>query len=390
MSNWLKKLKHILRDTILFIIRVMQRTVTAVTRDKNVHLVSTNITQDQLAGIAKRMAFYAPGKTVKLHSNIPLSIFLGSRPILVFGSHFHFSSRLKYYHGGVLDIDHNTNPMAAWDWCLLAEHCANEKTNIYESYQRFVNHVAILKSHGLEKSYIFGTGPSLALAEKRDWSDGYRIVCNTIVRDRDLWNYINPHFIVAGDALYHFSYAEFARAFRKDLASRLSETGTFFVYPSCFHQIIRRELDGFLDRLIPIPISSYNHKNIHVDLCRHFELPLLGNVLPLLLLPLASTLSRQVFLWGFDGRAPNDQLFWANSTKHSYPELLSGLQEEFPAFFDTLVPKNNPSQYVKDVHGDVLDECMKIAEKQGWSYVMMHKSWTPTFQKRYKSLFGEN
>jgi len=107
-------------------------------------------------------------------------------------------------------------------------------------------------------------------------------------------------------------------------------------------------------------------------------------VLNLLLLPLGCTLSKNVFLWGFDGRAPNDQLFWANSAKHSYPELMDTLRAAHPSFFEHFVPADKPTQYVRKVHGDQLDECLSQSERDGWSFVMMHKSWTPTLQKRYR------
>ncbi|WP_458868572.1 hypothetical protein, partial [Enterococcus faecium] len=81
----------------------------------------------------------------------------------------------------------------------------------------------------------------------------------------------------------------------------------------------------------------------------------LGNVLNKLLLPLGCNLSKHVGLWGFDGRAPKDQLFWSNSQKQSYTELMPTLQAAHPAFFDHFVPRENPEKYVQSVHGDVLE-----------------------------------
>ena len=115
-------------------------------------------------------------------------------------------------------------------------------------------------------------------------------------------------------------------------------------------------------------------------------MPSLGNVLNILLLPLACTVSTSVRLWGFDGRAPDDKLFWSNSSKHSYPELMPELVEEHPAFFAAFVPKNRESDYVKSVHGDELDKCLVAAERDGYQFVMMHFSWTETLNKRAVSL----
>lgn len=375
------KLKIILKKIILIGIKAVQKLVDNISNDENIYLVSRAITPDQRQDIQVRLNFYVPGRALKTHSHLSLVVALGSQPVLTFGEFGPISKRYRIYRGGFFNIDHNNNYVAGWAWCNLAEYCTKEKADISDSSHRFNIYINALRKQHLDKTYIFGTGPSLPKAMEKDWSDGYRIVCNTIVRDPDLWHKINPHFIVAGDAIYHFSDTEFARAFRRDLFLRMSETNTYFVFPAMFNSIVMREMPDYADRLIPIPDGI--HTKITVDLCQDFSLPSTGNVLTFLLLPLGCTLSKAVFLWGFDGRAPTDQLFWANSAKHSYPEFLPQLQENFPAFFDRLVPKDNPSHYAQKVHGKILEELLQVAENEGWHFVMMHPSWTPVLQKRF-------
>ena len=85
---------------------------------------------------------------------------------------------------------------------------------------------------------------------------------------------------------------------------------------------------------------------------------------------------------GFDGRAPNDKLFWSNSSKHYYPEFIEELQNAHPSFFENYVPKDDPQSYAREYQGEILDEKMIEAESEGWKFLMLHKSWTPTLQKR--------
>ena len=117
-------------------------------------------------------------------------------------------------------------------------------------------------------------------------------------------------------------------------------------------------------------------------------MPYLGNVLTMMLLPIATNLSKKVYLWGFDGRAPGDKLFWSNSKQHSYPELLPELVLTHPAFFAYHVPDKNPTKYVKEVHGDVLEKLLIGAESKGYRFVMMHPSYTPSLQKRFRHQVG--
>ena len=348
-------------------------------------LITRNITDAQLNDLKERWQFYVPqlpADALEVKSYLEWRDVLSRRPILLFGELPLLAAGIRRYRPEVFDIDYRRNPTDGWEWCGLAQFYS-PTADLCASKQRFKEYVDALRKQQLEICYVFGTGPSLENAIERDWSDGYRIVCNTIVRDPVLWQHLNPHFIVAGDAIYHFGHTAFARAFRKDLKERLSETQTFFVYPDGYDGIVRRELGMFSERLIPIPLGE--HARINVDLTRNFTLPIgLGNVLAMILLPLACTLSRKVGLWGFDGRAPNDKLFWGNSDKHSYPELIPDLQRAHPHFFEYHVPKEEPNRYVKEVHGDLLDERLGLAEREGHTFVMLHSSWTPTFQKRYR------
>ncbi|MFM8855929.1 MAG: hypothetical protein ACKOI2_01730 [Actinomycetota bacterium] len=289
----------------------------------------------------------------------------------------------------VADLDYETNPLDAWALITMGEaivHGPNRKI-IEAARLNFTAHVRALTAEGPKPSYIFGTGPSLNLASGRTFSDGHTIVCNTIVRDRDLWHHLKPVFLTAGDALYHFGDNPHARAFRADALRRLDESGgrALFVYPAVFDLVVRAEFKAVESLLIPIPrgISSF-HTDVAVDLTKCFSLPPLGNVLVDQLLPLGCTLSRDIRLWGFDGRAPNDSGFWANSSAQSYPELMQSMREAHPAFFNNAVPRGNEIQYVRKVHGDQLEERLVDAERRGFSFAMMHPSWTPTLQKRHR------
>jgi hypothetical protein len=291
----------------------------------------------------------------------------------------------------VADLDYESNPLDGWALMDLgvALSRGTRRKSVAQARQKFVDHVQKLKVGGPRPVYLFGTGPSLQLAGQRSFSDGTVIVCNTIVRDPELWHHLRPTFLTAGDAIYHFGHTAHARAFRADALRRLQESDgrTLFVYPAQFDVIIRSEFREVQSSLVPIPYGE--HTDISVDLTKRFSLPSLGNALNLLL-PLGCTLSSDVRLWGFDGRAPSDTGFWANSNRHAYPELMQSIRDSHPAFFADLIPEGNEVQYVKDVHGDLLDERLTDAERRGFQFRMLHPSWTPTLQKRYCELRSDH
>ena len=362
----------------------VQRILGSLFGRDEIFLFSEDIGQEEMREVATRMEYYLPtfpAQKIRLVSRLPWRVLLSLDPLLLFGKFPRYATSLRKLLHNFFSIDYRSQPQDGWEWVRLANLWHRHKPDVHRAKVVFARQVDTLKEQKLEKSYIFGTGPSLEKAIDRDWSDGYRIVSNTIVRDPVLWKHLDPHFVVAADAIYHFGHTKFAKAFRRDLMARLSETQALFVYPDFFDAIVQRHFSPFQDRLIPIPMGL--HQDIHIDLRKQFQLPNLGNVLLLMLLPLGCTLSKTICLWGFDGRAPSDQLFWSNSNKHTYQELIPEIQRAHPCFFQHYVPKEDPSKYVRQYHGDVLESRMSVAEKAGYRFVMLHKSWTPALQKRY-------
>lgn len=350
-----------------------------------VFIVSDPWEKELISNVKKRIEFYAPNLPLEIKVVSKIPVFKG-----LLGAHtlnFSADNQRGLFRlvlrvlPAAYSVDHRVS-VAGWDWIRFSNAVSHHSVNREEAYENFKTAIDISKKYS--KAYIFGTGPSLAKAKDRDWSDGVRIVCNTIVRDKNLINHIKPQFIVAGDAVYHFSHTEFAKMFRRDLFDRMREHKHLqFVYPEIYDVIVQREFAEFSSRLVPIPIG--NKKRVDIDLIQDFELPGLGNVLALLLLPLALTISNHVYMTGFDGRDPRDgeSPFWANSTLHSYPELMWTLKDQFPGFFNHFVPQNNSNHYIKSVHED-LEPILAAAERSGTVLELLHPSWTETLNRRYK------
>jgi hypothetical protein len=289
----------------------------------------------------------------------------------------------------VVNLDYEHNPLDGWELSALGSAIARQPSadTLEQSRRRFNGRVEDLKSLGPRPVYLFGTGPSLGRALERTFSDGTTVACNTIVRDPEIWAHLNPDFFVAGDAMYHFGHTQHACQFRADALQRLRESDgkTLFVYPAQFDVIVRSEFSEVADVLVPVPMTHGQDPTI--DLSRDFELPgSLANVLTVLLLPIGCTLSKDVRLWGFDGRAPSDSGFWENAPGQSYGPLMSELRAAHPAFFEYAIPSGREQSYVDNVHGQHLDDRLNEAEARGYRFWMLHHSWTPTFQKR----FGEH
>lgn len=346
-------------------------------------IVNTDVDTLKQNEVLRRINFFLGEYEYKINikrlKKIPLLIY---KPTIVLGFK-ETSKHQKLFRGYFYDFDYELNPLEAWEYHLFLNFL-NGKVDFEGYRKKFVIYCESLKRQNLKKTYIFGTGPSLEKAIEGTWADGYRIVSNTIVKDRDLWQHINPDIITAGDGIYHFGIGDFAKNFRRDLKDRLSETDTIFMYPEMFHKFCLKEFENYKERLYPIPI--HKHTSVHHNLNLTYSVPKLDNVLPLLLLPVACSLSKNIFLWGFDGRAPTDQDFWKNSNKQFYQEHVVQLKKLHPAFYNKQIPTNSEKSYVEKVHGQVLENVLSNAEKDGYNFEILHKTFTPVLAKRYKQL----
>jgi hypothetical protein len=352
-----------------------------------IYLVARGADAGKVAEVQRRLQFFESGLNVEVVNNISLlqyfdySLlgFVSWRPV------FKKFLLTRVKHVQVYNFDYDSNYGDGWEYHRLLSHlrAAEVVDGVRHGKEVMQQAYSALKDK-FEKAYVFGTGPSLERAAERDWSDGLRIVCNTIVKDEKLWHHIEPHFIVAADAIYHFGIGNFASNFRRDVANRLRESpDTLFVFPAEFYVFCLRELREFSERLVPIPVGGV--QNSHDGFIKSFALPAVGNVLPSMLLPLACTFSKNIFLWGFDGRAPGDKMFWKNSDRHFYSADVEQLTKLHPAFFNFHVPKGKEDNYVRKVHGTALEELLRAAEQKGFSFTMMHFSYTEVLQKRNKN-----
>ena len=273
------------------------------------------------------------------------------------------------------DADRHTNIWEGWTW---AGFCAALRTSVerdrqeHEAQEQFRSYVATLPA--FDRCYVFGTGPSLDQAWERSFADGYRVVCNTIVRNRALLDHIAPHFIVAADAVHHFDGNTHAAAFRADLAASLRDRELRALVPDLFYPLLVAYHPDVVSKVIPVRTDL---EGIHIDMKRCLAYTNLPNVLNGLLLPLASSLADEVLLLGFDGRAPEDEAFWANSEANSYPEYKAAIKIAHPQFF-----RGTDYAHYAAEQSDAAELILSKGESLGKHYFCLNRTHIPALARR--------
>jgi hypothetical protein len=278
---------------------------------------------------------------------------------------------------------HHKRRRSGFNYSYLDHYLQPKETisKIKEQSKRNLANMARKLSH-LENSYIFGSGPSLGRAGEFDFSDGIRIICNTIVKNDELLDHIKPHFIVAADGDYHFGNARYAAQFRSDLVRALEKTGAMLVCPEFFVPLMLHHYPDLVDSIIGVPVIK---SRLNVRLLERFWLAARDNVLVLFLIPLAASLSKRIHMLGFDGRKPGDQKFWNYDPKSQYNELMASIEFCHPAFYDYV-----DYQDAFERHCQLVEEIITYAESWGNDVISLADSVIPPIAARINKEFKKN
>jgi hypothetical protein len=232
-----------------------------------------------------------------------------------------------------------------------------------------------------DKCYAFGTGESLDTAYDYDFSDGYKIVCNTMIKNIELMTHIKPDFLVFADAIYHFGPSIYAFAFRNALSEFVS------CFPSCiilipellYYHFIHNN-PGLEKKVYLVPLCK--HREVNNDLKKEYCYHRFENILNLLILPLASTLADNIYFLGFDGRSKSSKRFWEYSKKNNFIDLLPLQESAHPGFF----VRGDYESYTEEL-AEQTEMIMQHGENMGKSYYSLNASHNKAMKKR---LFNQN
>lgn len=225
-----------------------------------------------------------------------------------------------------------------------------------------------------QKVTIFGTGPSLSQAFDFDFTDSINIVCNTIVKDINLINHINPVAIVASDADFHFGPSVYAQMFRNDLVRAIKKLKCYFICPEAHLPLFLALHPEVSEYCIGIPVEGLTPS---FDLNKDFRVKAVDNVLLQFLLPLGSTFGNEVNLIGFDGRKKEDTKFWQHNINTQYTDLMNSIEHSHPAFFFF----RNYINYF-DRHCSLISNYLEIMEGNDKKIVSLTDSSVPALKDR--------
>jgi tetratricopeptide (TPR) repeat protein len=271
-------------------------------------------------------------------------------------------------------IDHDRERYAGSFYLKCGvENDGEYEKNLAESQEKFHDLAQYLQN---DRGFIFGTGPSLSQAYNFRFDNAEVIACNSMLKNRTLMEYLSPKLIVAADPIFHAGCSAYAADFRKYLCDALEYFQSYFIVPMRDIHIYKHNLPSELvHRIIGIPLETAEQPNL--NLLERFQVTSTSNVLTLYLVPLATTLFKQIGIIGCDGRPLHENdYFWKHDPSSQFVNKMSVIQEAHGAFFEI----DYDEYYL--THCDILQKWLVAAENAGKEICNLTPSYIQALQDR--------
>ena len=194
----------------------------------------------------------------------------------------------------------------------------------------------INKEVSKNKVLLCGSGPTI---ENFDINyENYDVmICNSIVKNKDFLNQAKPKYLMFGDPIFHPGPSKYSEKFREDVRFLIEQHNTQIFTLSRDYAIYKNVFEKkYLNNFSFVPMKKI--KNYNSDLLKNFYIKGTGNILTLLMLPIAFSLYDEIMLAGFDGRKKEENsYYWKHSNKNQYEDLL----EEIKLIHSGYFKKNN-------------------------------------------------
>lgn len=253
------------------------------------------------------------------------------------------------------------------------DYFSKDKTITTVSQSRFKTLSRELRNK--KNAFLFASGPSVKDYNKFDIKDGISILCNSVINDNSLLKHIIPNILVFADPIFHFGCSSYAASFHKRLKEQAKDHNFTIIIPLKYYPIFVYNLPELKHRVIAIPYEKSSA--INLDLQQNFKLAATDNILTFLMLPVATSLAKNIFLLGCDGRPLNENdYFWQHNKKTQFTEEMDSIKNAHPSFFKL----EYKEYYIR--HCKTLEKYITLGEKLGRSYTSLTFSHIPALKNR--------
>lgn len=255
----------------------------------------------------------------------------------------------------------------------LDEH---ENLAQYKELSR-INYSNLVNKLSNKNAYVFGCGPSLKEGINRykqiEKEDSIRIACNGCINSNEIMSEINPNIFVVFDDLY------LSKPFGSDMyniINYIKNNQCKLIVPLFWLPLLFNRYDGIENCIVGIDLDAKQINFPDVENLSVYRKA--ANIVTLLALPVASSLSNNIYITGCDGYIieDNEVLQWSHlkEIEHEEGKLDNNLiiQSKYDGYME---------YYLK--HDKYFNEIIEHGEGLGKVYKSLTKSYMTALKNRY-------
>jgi hypothetical protein len=237
------------------------------------------------------------------------------------------------------------------------------------------NYALLLEKIGKrERAYVFCTGPSLSRATEFTFEGGFNVICNSIVKNKELMRHIRPQLLTFADPVFHFSPSKYAAEFRRLMLEAVEEFDLFVMTIEPFLPLLLAHYPQLEDRIIGLPEDN---RGLNFPTPERFHIKSAANIMTMLMLPVASAAADEIHIIGADGRQPKENYFWRHDSSAQLDELMETAFATHPSFFRDRIYEDYYEEHCRN-----LESLLVYGESLGKRYFSMTPSFIPALAGR--------
>lgn len=243
-----------------------------------------------------------------------------------------------------------------------------------ENFQRLVE-----INNGKEIAYCFASGPSFD--KYRDFSyeeNSFKVICNTIVKNEEFLEFLKkPDLLVFMDPAYYCGPSKYANAFRECAKNVIEKYDCFVMVSETLAPLILYHYPQWGKNIIGMRRTG---KTFNFPTVEKFRTCIMcGNILTFLMIPVASSISKEIYILGADGRRPDENYFWTHSKSAQFSDLMETVFNTHPSFV-----RDIDYQDFYEKQCESFEDLCRYGESLGKHYISLTQSYIPALKRRQK------
>ncbi|MGE7945703.1 hypothetical protein [Lysinibacillus sp. NPDC093688] len=263
------------------------------------------------------------------------------------------------YHGGVESV----NLAKLFYLTLPLAERNSQKDN---SIEKFI----LLQKQAISynSTLVLGTGPSISQMDYKELQKHFVVMCNSIVHNVKLLKNIKNGVMTFSDPAFHLSYNEYSINFRQALTKLVEEKKIFCITLVEWIPLLKFYYPRLADYLIGIDIKNLDTFEFPSTNALHVKNVM--NVATNYMIPIASSLKKEVYIAGLDGKSNSQDKIWTHDNRSQQNDLITKVRKTHPSAFRDIIDQ----EWYYSSHLKNLKELLEYGESEGNSYTTITKS----------------